>query len=138
VRILTAEAMREVDRRAIAELGIPGLVLMENNGGDGLAIARHLAVRGYDLQLFLVLGGRSLEGDAGVQLAICERMGLALTALDPGDPGALTAALAAAGGTDLVVDALFGTGLGRPLAGGLAELVEVTVRSAPTCGPTSR
>jgi ADP-dependent NAD(P)H-hydrate dehydratase / NAD(P)H-hydrate epimerase len=151
MRILTAEAMREVDRRAIEELGVPGLVLMENaalgvvdalaerfpeaesaalfcgpgnNGGDGLAIARHLAVRGYDPRVFLVFGGREPGGDAGVQLAICRRMGLALAELDPSSEEELVAALAAARGCDLVVDALFGTGLGRPLAGGLAALVE--------------
>ena len=73
MRVLDAEAMREVDRAAIEDLGIPSLVLMENaaigvadaigetypeatsaaifcgpgnNGGDGLALARHLTAGG--------------------------------------------------------------------------------------------
>jgi len=148
MRVLTAEAMQKVDRRAIDELGVPSLVLMENaalgvvdalaerfpearsaalfcgpgnNGGDGLAVARHLAVRGYEIALFLVTGGREPRGDAGVQLTICRRMGLAIVELS--EPRDLPAALAAARETDLLVDALFGTGLGRPLEGLYAELV---------------
>ncbi|HYG62528.1 MAG TPA: NAD(P)H-hydrate dehydratase [Thermoanaerobaculia bacterium] len=151
MRILTAEAMREVDRAAIEELGIPGLVLMENaaigvvdaigevypeadsaaifcgpgnNGGDGLAVARHLAARGYGVEVFLVSGrGRPvrLAGDAGTQLDICRKLELPIRELAPGD--GLAPALAVARESGLVVDALFGTGLGRPLEGIFAELV---------------
>jgi NAD(P)H-hydrate epimerase len=155
MRILTAEAMREVDRAAIEELGIPGLVLMENaaigvvdaigevypgadsavifcgpgnNGGDGLAVARHLAARGYGVEVFLVSGrGKPMEmaGDAGTQLAICRKLELPIHQLTgelaPGDD--LEAAMAVARESALVVDALFGTGLGRPLEGIYAELV---------------
>jgi NAD(P)H-hydrate epimerase len=149
MRILTAEAMREVDRQAIEGLGIPGMVLMENaalgvvdaigetypeagsaalfcgpgnNGGDGLAIARHLAVRGYEVRIYLATGGRELTGDAGTQLAICRAMGLPIEEI--GEGADLGPVLAAAGGCDLVVDALFGTGLGRALEGTFAALVE--------------
>ena len=99
MRVLTAEAMREVDRSAIEGLGLPGLVLMENaalgvvdaigeaggtigeatsaavfcgpgnNGGDGCAIARHLAVRGWEVRIFLVFGGSGKSepaADAGL------------------------------------------------------------------------
>jgi hydroxyethylthiazole kinase-like uncharacterized protein yjeF len=149
MRILTAEAMRGVDRVAIEQLGLPGLVLMENaalgvvdaigrqypraesaavfcgpgnNGGDGLAVARQLATRGYAVEIFLADGGRPLTGDAATQLAVCRRLALTLHELAP--DGDLDAALAAAAQHDLVVDALFGTGLGRPLAGHFARLVE--------------
>ncbi len=148
MRILTAQAMREVDRRAIEELSIPSLVLMENaalgvvdalaesfpearriavfcgpgnNGGDGFAVGRHLAVRGYDLELFLVTGRRPPSGDAAVELEICRRMGLAVKDVSSG--AHLGKALEVAGTCDLVVDALFGTGLGRPLGGHFGELV---------------
>src|SRR5712691_9086058 len=168
MRILTAEEMRGVDRAAIERLGLPGLVLMENaalgvadaigrqypraesaaifcgpgnNGGDGLAVARQLATRGYAVEIFLAVGEagkagkageageRQLAGDAGLQLAVCRRLELTIheLALD-GDAAAaaagLAAALAAAGRHDLVIDALFGTGLARPLTGGFARLVE--------------
>jgi NAD(P)H-hydrate epimerase len=140
--------MRAVDRAAIEDLGLPGMVLMENaalgvveaigelypragsaavfcgpgnNGGDGLAVARHLLVRGYDVEVVLATGGRAPAGDAATQLAICRRLDMPLTELGPDDdPGP---AAAAAAGRDLVVDALFGTGLARPLEGQFAALV---------------
>jgi hydroxyethylthiazole kinase-like uncharacterized protein yjeF len=154
MRILTADEMRAVDRAAIDELGLPALVLMENaalgvvdalgerypqaesaaifcgpgnNGGDGLAVARQLAARGYGVEIFLATGGREPTGDAATQLAICRRLGLTIHEL-PGEGAPAAAGLAAwmtaARDHDLVVDALFGTGLARPLAGVFAQLVE--------------
>jgi len=152
MRILTADAMREVDRSAIERLGIPSLVLMENaalgvvdalgeaagaigaaesaavfcgpgnNGGDGLAIARHLSVRGWEVKIFLASGGRALSADAAAQLAICRKMELPLEELATEDDA--RAALAAAAEYDLILDALFGTGLTRPLSGIFAVLAE--------------
>ncbi|HEY8021098.1 MAG TPA: NAD(P)H-hydrate dehydratase [Thermoanaerobaculia bacterium] len=151
MRVLSAEAMREVDCAAIERLGVPGLVLMENaaigvadaigeaypeaasaaifcgpgnNGGDGLAVARHLAVRGYAVEVFLAMGGREGDpkGDAALQLAVCRRMELPIRELAADADVAPLAAAARA--CDLVVDALYGTGLGRPLSGQAAALVE--------------
>ncbi|HEV2856703.1 MAG TPA: NAD(P)H-hydrate dehydratase [Thermoanaerobaculia bacterium] len=149
MRILTAEAMREVDRAAIEELGIPSLVLMENaaigvvealgkafgeaesvavfcgpgnNGGDGLAVARHLSVRGWEVRVFLVTGGRELSADAGVQLGICRKAELPV--LEIGSADVLDAAFDAAAECDVLVDALFGTGLARPLEGLFALVVD--------------
>lgn len=148
MRVLTAESMAKVDRRAVEELGLPGIVLMENaalgvveaieeeapgagsvllvcgpgnNGGDGLAVARHLAIRGWRVEIFL-FAPDAPTGDAGLQLEVVRRMGLAVTPLD--GPAAVEAAVAAGCRCDVVVDALFGTGLSRPLAGDLARLVE--------------
>lgn len=148
MKVLTPESMRAVDRAAIEDVGIPSLVLMENaaigvvdalaerfpqassvtvlcgpgnNGGDGLAAARHLAIRGYVVRLFLI-GGRDPGGDAGVQLTICRNQGLEIHRLS--DEDGERQLLEAARDSDLVVDALFGTGFSRPLDGQLAELVE--------------
>ena len=148
MRVLTAAQMQAVDRRAIDELGIPGMVLMENasvgvadaigerfpdaasvsifcgpgnNGGDGLALARILDARGYGVSTFLVLRSNEPGGDAGTQLAILERAGRPVERLGPEDP--LEPAIRRAGAGDLVVDALFGTGLTRPLSGHFAELL---------------
>ncbi len=149
MRILTADEMREVDRRAIEDIGIPSMVLMENasigvadaiaeelpdaetvaifcgpgnNGGDGLALARHLDARGYRLRVFLVIRSSKPRGDAGLQLEILERSGLPVETLDA--EADLAQVAIGCAGCDLIVDALFGTGLTRPLAGHFAELVE--------------
>jgi NAD(P)H-hydrate epimerase len=148
MKVLTPQAMRAVDREAIEEFGIPSLVLMENaaigvvdalaerfpearsvtvmcgpgnNGGDGMAAARHLAIRGYLVQLFLV-GGREPAGDAGVQLTICRNQGLEIHRVS--EEGGERQLIEAARDSDLVIDALFGTGLSRPLEGPVAQLVE--------------
>jgi len=149
MRILDADSMREVDRAAIEEMGIPSLVLMENaaigladtiaenllevtavaifcgpgnNGGDGLALARHLRIRGYHVEVSLITTGKGLSGDARVQLDICQNQGIAIREYGPDD--SVRRAVESARSMDLVVDALFGIGLTRPLAGHFAELVE--------------
>ncbi|HXU32958.1 MAG TPA: NAD(P)H-hydrate dehydratase [Thermoanaerobaculia bacterium] len=155
MKVLTAETMRALDQRAIREIGIPGLVLMENaavgvveaifesypeassaaifcgpgnNGGDGLAIARRLDARGCQVLIFLVLGGRELTGDAATQLAICRQLGLAIE--DLANDVDLAAALDRSKASDLAMDALFGTGLDRPLQGFPARVVEAIGRLA--------
>ena len=147
MRVLTAAEARAFDRWAIDELAVPALVLMENaalalaeaiatdfgearrvaifcgpgnNGGDGLALARQLLTRGYEVGLFLAAFGRPLSDDCARQLAICRAMDLAIFEL--GNDWRESAASAAT--ADLVVDALFGTGLERPLRAPYAALVE--------------
>lgn len=150
MKVLTAEAMAAVDRRAIEEVGIPGPVLMENaaigladavgelfpeaeavaifcgpgnNGGDGLALARHLDGRGYEVAVFLAAFGKELSDDCAAQLDVLGHHE-AVEVVELGADDDLGPALAAAREHDLVVDALFGTGLARPLEGRFAELVE--------------
>lgn len=141
---LTVAAVRELDRRATADFAIPPILLMENaarnlrdhaldllararrpdavilcgpgnNGGDGLALARHLALFGVPVRIIL-LAPPDPDSDPGVNLRIIEHMGLPLfradTRPDPtGDrPG-------------LIVDALFGTGLTRPVQGIAGDLI---------------
>lgn len=136
-RPLPSKSIREIDRRAIEELGVPGVVLMENagrgaaelarmmlslmggpvvilagrgnNGGDGYVVARHLANAGIDVRVFLLSPSEEIAGDARVNLDIIMRMGLAVKAVKlPDDEGLLCEALA---GAALVVDALLGTGI---------------------------
>jgi NAD(P)H-hydrate epimerase len=141
--------MKEVDRAAVEDFGIPALVLMENaaigltdaitdnyprissaailcgpgnNGGDGLALARHLTIRGYHVEVSLLTAGGGLSDDAQTQLNICRNQGIAMREFGPDE--SLHPAIESARSLDIVVDALFGIGLTRPLSGHFAEAVE--------------
>jgi NAD(P)H-hydrate epimerase len=148
MKILTSEQMRNIDRRATERFGIPSLLLMENaavavvdaiferfpdteraaifcgtgaNGGDGLAVARHLENRGV-VPVVIVAGDRAkYSGDAKVNLTICERLNVPM--LDVVDGDSLSEALVRATDADVVVDALFGTGLNRAAEGIYAEVI---------------
>jgi NAD(P)H-hydrate epimerase len=144
---LTRAQVREVDRRAIEEYGIPGIVLMENaaravadvalkmvangrrrgvaivcgpgnNGGDGFAVARHLHIAGWHVDLVLA-NTSEYAGDAGVNVRVARAMRLPETSMyDAEDVVNMHAA-------DLVVDALFGTGLSRPPESDHRHLIEL-------------
>ena len=144
MRVLNTAQMREADRRTITDLGVPSLVLMEhaarqvvcavesrwpslarggriavlcgkgNNGGDGLAVTRMLAARGAAVRAYLAAPAAEIGGDAGVNLAALRRAGAPV--VDASSPSAWETARADLGACDLVIDALFGTGLTRPLA----------------------
>ncbi len=158
MKVVTKAQMQDLDRRAIEDLGIPGPVLMENaaigvvdaladhfpqatvvtlvcgpgnNGGDGLAMARHLDGRGYDCQVFLALGRSRPQGDAGLQLAIVERAGLLVETINADDD--LQSVAEACRDADVVVDALFGIGLGRPLSGHFAALATLMGACGTPC-----
>jgi ADP-dependent NAD(P)H-hydrate dehydratase / NAD(P)H-hydrate epimerase len=139
--VFTRAELRELDRRASAEAGIPSLELMENaghgaaelalarfpdarrvlvlcgvgnNGGDGYVVARLLKTHGREVRVLSVGDPARLQGDALTNQHAWVDAGGALANLDETTLPALEQALADA---DVVVDALFGTGLGRELAG---------------------
>jgi NAD(P)H-hydrate epimerase len=151
MRILTAEQMREADRRTIEGVGIPSLVLMENagrqvvavmqatfddlddrrvavvagrgnNGGDGFVIARTLRQRGVDVAVFVVGSVADVRGDARVNLEILGRLGLPVVEIAGQQEWELHSSEIARCG--LIVDALFGTGLKTPLSGLLETIVD--------------
>ncbi|MGQ9771779.1 MAG: NAD(P)H-hydrate epimerase [Thermogutta sp.] len=131
--VLPREWVRELDRRAIAEYGIPGVVLMENagrgaadvlerlgingpvviccgkgnNAGDGFVIARHLDFRGYPVQIVMAIPGEELSGDAALNYQIVRRAQLPLIILREDFEDMIASCLASA---DWIVDALLGTG----------------------------
>ncbi len=149
--VFTAEEMRRLDRRAIAELGIPGAALMENagagaareirsafgplrgkkvvilcgkgnNGGDGFVVARHLVRAGAGVRVFLLGAPADVKGDAAVKLGKFQRArGARVTAVTGED--SFEAVERALAGADLVVDALLGTGLTGPAGGVTARAV---------------
>jgi NAD(P)H-hydrate epimerase len=129
---LTRQQVREVDRIAIERYRVPGVVLMENaalaaadvacdmldddcvgevliacgggnNGGDGLAVARHLHNRGADVSVALTIDPAKFKGDALINWRIVEAMGLRVA---PATPESIRHTKAV-----LLIDAVFGTGL---------------------------
>jgi NAD(P)H-hydrate epimerase len=134
-KVMTRSQVREFDRHAIEDIGIPGVVLMENagkecarlikpmvqdeggalifcgpgnNGGDGYVIARHLSIMGIKSKVVLVCEKSKIKGDALVNLKVIENMGLEVDEIDPGDGLSVSSLL---NGASLIVDAIFGTGL---------------------------
>ena len=130
---LSREQVREVDRRAIEEYGISGLVLMENagrgcvdtlcalgvrgpvvvgcgrgnNAGDGFVIARHLDLRGYQVRVVLLCNPADLRGDAAANFAILAKCGVPIRVVTEAPDASWETDLA---GADWIVDALLGTG----------------------------
>ncbi len=103
----TAEAIeRRFATGTVTVLCGPG-----NNGGDGFVIARHLAKMGWNVRLGLLGAPARLKGDAALMAKRWKRKPVGVT------PEILD-------GADLVVDALFGVGLGRALDGPVRETVE--------------
>lgn len=133
---LSRAAVREVDRRAIHELGIPGVVLMENaargaaeesrgflrhqsgtvrilcgpgnNGGDGYAMARWFTIYGAHVELISFCEPQKTRGDAAVMREIAARLGIADHVCR--DAAALDRFAPRLAESPLIVDALLGTG----------------------------
>ena len=149
MRILNGAQMREADRRTIEDLGIPSIVLMENaarqvvaaidttfddlpnrritvvcgrgsNGGDGFVVARALKQRGIDVSVFLLARVAEVAGDARLNLNILGRLGLPVVEV-PTEP-AWKRHFSEISDCDVIVDAIFGTGLTKPL-GGMFQIV---------------
>ncbi len=149
MHLYSASAMREIDRRAIEEMGVPSLALMENaaaavaeeifsrasshlspktvvlcgkgnNGGDGLAVARLLAARGARPVVLLLSAARELSGDASAQLEMARKAGIVIEEAG----GSVEKAKTALQGASLVVDAILGTGTRGEVTGFLAETIE--------------
>ncbi|MEM1193910.1 MAG: NAD(P)H-hydrate epimerase [Pseudomonadota bacterium] len=87
-----------------------------NNGGDGFVLARLLADQGWPISLFLSAPPETLTGDARLMADLYEGPVTPLTVAALGTPAFLDA--------HLVVDALFGTGLNRPITGNGRAVIE--------------
>ena len=156
MKVVTASQMRELDRRATEEFGIPSLLLMENaglqavlemersfprlrtsrvavvcgkgnNGGDGLVAARHLFDRGMAAQVFLLATRREVKGDAGTNLEIVTRLGVPIHEVTTSHD--LQASLEAIRRADLIVDAMLGTGTAGGAKGLFAEAIDLLNRA---------
>ena len=141
MKLYTAHQAQTLDKLAIEQFGIPGILLMKtaayaaleqiktaypdchrlhivcgigNNGGDGYMLGQLATLAGYEVQMFQVGPTHKIKGDALTALHELVDCGL--------HPYPLTdKALADA---ELIVDAIFGIGLQRPVEGQFAEAIE--------------
>jgi hydroxyethylthiazole kinase-like uncharacterized protein yjeF len=153
VEYLESRLIRQIDAAAVQELGIPGLLLMENaargvcevlqslkpngriliacgpgnNGGDGLAVARLLAAEGIESEIHIVRAGKTLSADASSNLDFLHRSGIAVV---EADAESLRVAVSQLTTEDWLVDALLGTGIRGTLQSPYSEIVENINRSA--------
>ena len=137
--VVTPEEMRGIDQNAIEKLGIPGIVLMENaalktlefiereygqslgignilllvgggnNGGDGLALARHLLLKGAPVKAALLVPEAKLKGDAKINLDIYKNLGGPIYPINGAEN--LEDYKSYIKEADLIVDSIFGTGI---------------------------
>ncbi|WP_418791570.1 NAD(P)H-hydrate dehydratase [Phosphitispora sp. TUW77] len=150
--LLTAEEMQNLDRTAINELGIPGVVLMENaglqvvkeikemigeprgktitvfagkgnNGGDGFVVARHLLNAGAEVKVLMFADINDITGDAKVNLNILQSMGHNPYSIV--NPNSLNIVKLSMVYTDLVVDAIFGTGFRGAVSEHVGKIIEI-------------
>jgi NAD(P)H-hydrate epimerase len=146
MQLYTAAQMQAMDRHAIENLNIPSTLLMENaakavaqaaaqsagnkraalfcgsgnNGGDGIAAARHLIYRGFEVRAMLVSGRDKLSEDSAEMERRLREAGGALLDFLPDDEE--QAQFIASCG--VLIDAMFGTGLHSPLRGSALKAAE--------------
>lgn len=150
MKVVQAAEMREIDRKAIFDYGIPGPALMEsagnevarkvelllgsvsgkrvcifagrgNNGGDGFVVARRLQNKGAKVNLFLLGTKEAVAGDARIYLDVLGKTDIEIVELTAQRDWD-KAGLAAAF-ADCLVDALVGTGFHGEAGGLLAEAI---------------
>ena len=160
MKVLTAAQMQEIDRLTTERYGVPSLTLMENagrsvvkflhqrfspleaqdivilcgrgnNGGDGMVVARMLREMGIMPQVLLLADPGNLSGDAEVNYKRLADGGLPLTVPDKASWEAVKGKLSNA---TLVIDAILGTGLSKPLSGFLLDVV----RDIPVVFPKAK
>jgi hydroxyethylthiazole kinase-like uncharacterized protein yjeF len=152
MKVVTPRQMVFIDKTAIEKYGIPGVVLMENaaaavtdeavkmlgeprgknvlivagkgnNGGDGFAVARHLFNRGAEVSVYVIPSMKEAAGDALTNLKIILNLGIKTYEIpENGDTDHFKKLTAH---SDLVVDALFGTGLKGPVTGIAADIIAI-------------
>ncbi len=148
MKVVTAGEMKEIDRKAMKDFCIPGLVLMENagmavarkveemlkgianprvvvvsgkgnNGGDGCVAARQLKKSGIETTVLLLGRKRDVKGDARVNLSIVSKL-LPVVEVSSQELKKLKAELESC---DLVVDAIVGTGANDRMKGLVASAI---------------
>ena len=149
MKLSTKRISREIDRRTIEEFGVPGVVLMENagravasvilgeypsakriavicgagnNAGDGFVIARHLISSGKDVSIHIAERKERYRGDAKTNLDSLLEIGAEVRELGGKLPRIKD--------VDVIVDAIFGTGLDRDVGGFYEKLIKFINRQS--------
>jgi len=149
--IVTAAEMARLDRAAIEDFGIPGIVLMENaargaarfftevipdlpkrrlavvagsgnNAGDGFVLARLFAEQGARVEVICLKPPSRLRGDALTNFQILERLQVPIRVWDPAQPFDLQFRPIAE--AQVLIDAILGTGLNSPVTGLYRQVIE--------------
>jgi hydroxyethylthiazole kinase-like uncharacterized protein yjeF len=152
MKIATVEEMRLMDRHCLEKLGIAEEILMENaalasvallqreigirdkkfvvfcgtgnNGGDGLAVARLIHSGGGKVKVFLLGDKNKFRGAAQTNMAIIDKLPIEVLKLENA-----AAAKKDVAHCDLIIDAIFGTGLDRDVAGLAADVIALINKS---------
>ena len=148
MKLVTSSQMRNIDKKTIEGIGIPGLQLMEkagegvalaakemlgdvknktvaifcgrgNNGGDGFVVGRYLSEWGAEVEFYLTADRGEVRGDAKTNLEKAEKMGLPITEVLEKEE--IPSRIEA----DLIVDALFGTGFTGEITDYMKDIVEL-------------
>lgn len=149
--LVTASEMQEMDRRTIEDLGLPGMVLMENagrgatrffleqfpdienqrvgviagrgnNGGDGYVMARCLRQKGVDVTVYLLASADRVRGDAAANLDFLKPLNVPLVEIP--DENSLVRLKAKMADCDVWIDAILGTGLKSDVRGFFKTVIE--------------
>ena len=156
MRLVRSSEIQEMDRITIEQMGIPGVVLMENaargaarmflahfrppsdsnvlvlcgrgnNGGDGYVIARYLHQAGLKVTVIVLAETANVGGDALLNLEIIRRMGLSIVqAARREDWDRESKRMSTC---DYIIDGILGTGLNAPVRGMYEEIIEAVNRS---------
>lgn len=148
MKIVSAAEMRLIDQRTIKDYRIPGMVLMEraglavanrirhlterkkvvvlsgggNNGGDGIAAARNLHAWGWNVRVLLTQREDRLSPDCRAQYRIAKKSGVPVLFRSSINEKDLH--------SSIVVDALLGTGINKPVAPPVSDIIAFVNRSA--------
>ncbi len=151
MKVVTSQQMREIDRKAIEENNLSGLILMENaglrifqnlkniypdlrlkksvifagsgnNGGDGFVVARHLYNYGVKAKVFLLAPFNKIKGEAGENLNTINKMGVELIEAETTKLEEIQRTIQ---NSDLIIDAILGTGLQGKVTGLKAKIIDL-------------
>ena len=150
MKLLSPERMAKYDEYAIKTWGIPSAVLMENagrntyrlardrylvpgsrvaifcgrgnNGGDGFVIARYALRDGFKAIVLLLCRASDLRGDAALNMGLFASLGGEIVELDDSFASRAESVLKE---TDVIVDAIFGTGLSKPVGGMEGRMIDL-------------